>query len=162
LGGWRPKVNNMRDKICLSFFVSETNLDLDQFALAEGDPYLSYWLINLNVLLDRNYTQQKLLAANQKLLINFPDLITAADQDIKQEVNQKHTFQLVTFLETASRKIQFKFFPSILKKLANQDSWVVVNDEVLKLHSNDRRYNFKDQWKLKIKELEIQETKQNV
>lgn len=40
----RPTRENTKNKICLSFLISDEKLDISEIALSDGDPYLNHWM----------------------------------------------------------------------------------------------------------------------
>src|SRR5665811_218304 len=60
----RPTINNKKDKICLSFYISESALNLRPLELEGGDPYFEFWRRGLFPLYTRNDIWNRFQAAN--------------------------------------------------------------------------------------------------
>jgi len=143
--GLRPTPKVQRDRLCPSFFVTETALDLSSHALSDGDPYLKFWICTLLPLYDAGGVYEHFLAANSWIF--GPTNVVAVD-------NVQSKIQMGVFERTA-RQFQRCKFPSQIKDMANRDSRVVISDEVLKFHIIDRRANFRDEYHHRLTNLGI-------
>lgn len=156
--GLRPRPNNVKDKICLSFFVSTENLDLKKLMMFD-DVYFYHWLANLMPVYGQSDHYRSLIGENGWLLEKMPNWsIVEVSDDLKiRSDNSVFYHDLVDLffggLEVNFKKYQLKVMSPTLKKLMNKDTRVVVNDGVLKLISNDRRTYYRDLYLKKIKEL---------
>ena len=134
----RPSPENEKDKLCLSFFVSEVNLNLQNYT-KENDFYFLYWLVNLSAVYDKDNYLNKLLAENVWVKNYLPNYfkIVNVDNNIKDYKNSSNGF-----IENYLKKIQWHLFPQEIKDKVNKGKEVIINDEVLKLHVLDRREYF--------------------
>ena len=146
--GKRPKDNEMiKDAVCLSFFVDERALSLEKLQLIKNnkthDPYLRYWFLSLLPLYNDGILRD-FWNANRALIqrhglakpwIMHPDVAI-----------RKPIFRLprISVLELLTKNMQKRNFPIELKKMANQDTRVIIHDKVLKFHLTDRRAHFRD------------------
>ncbi len=142
----RPTAENFRDKICLSFFVSEGALDLSSLKLSD-DKYLLHWLADLTPVYDRGNTYDKFIAANQWVKESLPNWfeIKTASRQVKALDNVVYSDLVdVLFgsLEKSAKNFQLRLLPQNIKAVMNKDTNVVINDDVLKLHINDRREEY--------------------
>jgi hypothetical protein len=160
LFGWRPKPGSTKDKICLSFFTSETALDLNKFRLSQDDWYFNYWLANLTPIYQKDGIYEKLIQANgwlEKTLPNWEKrLAGSARRDAGRGPEQFYHEVVDLFfggLEQWFKGLQFKLMPKNLQIMMNKDTRVVINDKILKLHTNDRREEYREQFMKKIKSL---------
>ena len=64
--GQRKTATQHAGKFCLSFFISEKNLSLENIAL-ENDIYLSYWIQTLKPILNRRRVFERFLEENKEL-----------------------------------------------------------------------------------------------
>jgi len=150
----RPTVNNFRDKICLSFFISEDVLDLSPLRLKD-DQYLLHWLADLTPIYDRDDTYQKFITTNQWLKEELPNwfAIQTVNRTVKALDNIfYHDIAEMIFggLESAVKRVQWRLLPRDKKEIMNKDGRVVVNDSVLKFHVNDRREEYNKMYINKI------------
>lgn len=169
---WRPRPDNWRDKICLSFFVSEESMDMRSLLLAgtgiksaptmSNDIYFIYWLANLVPIYNIDNTYRRFLTANSWLkdyLPNWLGYITAEPRSAGFGWGNYYRDLidlLVGGLEPILHKWQIKIMPAVLRNLLNQNTRVVVSDEVIKLHANDRREEYLEKF---ITQFQILETK---
>lgn len=113
--GKRPGATEV-DPFCFSFFATSDAPPVSAFALPGGDPYLALWERSLVPVYRREKAQ-----------------VT------------RHAFQaLWSVLEPIARKIQMRRLPMRIRRMMNADSCVVVTDQVLKFHDNDRREEYRD------------------
>jgi len=228
LFGLRPTEKNTRDKICLSFFVSEDAMDLQGLMLsnrsseslspqeagqagdsdeAEGkasfyralarvpaalaanlseakastpdlkvgrsnlgtvwqklkihDIYFIYWLAGLVPIYNKDDAYNEFIKANGWLKNYLPNW-RPAKMSFRRDSGQGFSRfyedvidLLIGGAEKAVKKIQLKKMPEKLKISMNKDTRVVVNDDVLKLYTNDRREEYRKRWKEKLAEIEM-------
>ncbi|MBU4347671.1 hypothetical protein KKF23_03930 [Patescibacteria group bacterium] len=192
--GLRPKKNNTRDKICLSFFVSEEAMNLEKLMLdganipptplAKGgigalkDVYFIYWLTGLKPVYNKTGTYEKFMEANGWIKKYLPNLNlfvpltpgfpvpgraplaaspwlrpASAGKRFRGQARSgagKLGMTVINRLEQKAKKLQLELLPDNLKKIMNKDTRVVINDKILKLHSNDRREEYRRKWISKI------------
>lgn len=170
--GWRPQANNSRDKICLSFYVSEQAMDLSGLALKFFPPsfnkagevidiYFVYWLAWLAPLYDTGGVYEKLVKANARLLAGLPNwrLIEPVRRRQVKPVLSEFYHDLIDLLigglEPQFKALQLRLLPPRLKNLMNQDNRVVINDQTIKLHANDRREEYREKYLDKINKFVI-------
>ena len=150
--GLRPKPGQTKDKICLSFYVSEEALRVNNLLLPPaagyGDIYFIYWLAGLVPIYDTGGIYEKFIKANRFWLKEYlPNwrLFKPAWPLIK--TLPYFYCQIVDLffggLEKTIKKWQIKKLPSNIKKLMNKDTRVVVNDKIVKLHIIDRRNHYR-------------------
>ena len=148
LFGLRPTEKNIKDKICLTFFISEDNLDLKNIALDKNDIYFYYWLATIFPIYNKDKIYEKFRSANswiKKHLPNFQPIIL----DKKQRITFMSSLSFLynfDFLERLAKKIQLKILSPKLRAMANRDTRVIINDKMLKFHSNDRREHYRDKF----------------
>ena len=156
--GVRPHKNNTRDKICLSFFVSTESLNLKKLMLKniQKDLYFTYWLAGLMPIYDTDNTYAKFTQANSWIENYLPNWQA---QNYKQSKKIKLYKNILDFyigrFESSFKKFQLKIMPQNLKKLMNKDTKVVVSDSILKLHVDDRRFDFYEKYNNKIQNISL-------
>src|SRR3989344_2722404 len=148
--GLRPSNDRSRDAICLSFLVSDDALNLSALALP-NDPYLAHWVASLVSIYDNGGIYDAFWKANEWIL----DLLPNAWNRQTIERAARPLFPIPTPPDTFARKYQWKRFPPLIREMMNLDSRVVVNDYMLKFHTNDRREEFRDRWIEKCREMNL-------
>ncbi len=156
----RPKPYNVRDKICLSFFISENLFNLKEFMLRENvldsngfDIYFVYWLAGLTPIYERGRVYKKFIQANGWIRSYLPNwqpvkiISYRSKKDKTQNIGNNKFFDL---LEKILKKYQLKIMPEKIKKIANKDTSVVLGDDVIKTHVNDRRKKYYHQFYSKL------------
>ncbi len=155
--GLRPTPGQRRDKLCLSFFLTEDNLNTEKLKIkAPRDIYLTYWLDQLIPWYQTQDAYGKLRRANSVWLRKYlPQSygfkLAPATRIKKTAVRRWFKKQLErTPGENLFRYLQWKILPDNLKKAANQDTRVVISDRILKFHDPDNREKYQNRWENKI------------
>jgi len=150
----RPTGQQKKDKICLSFYVSESSLNLKKLELENGDPYFYYWLRGLRPIHNKKNTWFNFLQANNLVLDKIFKESNEAEQKNSLLINIKSKCnQLGMFLEKIAKKIQLKIMAEPLRLAMNNSDGVVVSDQILKLYLIDNRREFVKKFNLKINEV---------
>ena len=141
----RPRPESGRDKLCLSFFATSAGLDLAKLSRSGEDVYLEYWIRLMTPLAGKEEAARLFAAVNRveprgktgvprfwKILLSPIGILPG------------------TFL----KKIQIALFPrELAEAAARRDGSVVVSDEILKFHVNDRRAEISERWTKKYLEV---------
>lgn len=130
-------VKRTKDKFCLSFFITQEHLDLEDIRLQPNDPYLDRWIYTLIPLINKNSNYERFMEANW--------------------VEPTHVWQN-TFWSFFSAKLGiifgfFSFFEKLIRKIWLPKTmktyeqlwrpwWVVISDAMLKFHDNDQRKEY--------------------
>lgn len=146
----RPQPRNKRDKICLSFYLDSSYLNLDDLQLKPHDPYFFYWLRSLILLYNKNDVYQDFLRANNLPLreVEFEKNNKVNDFCLLCKINN-----FLFFLEKMAKKFQLAIMASDLKKAANNSVGVVINDKVLKLYLHDNRQEYLERYGNKLQQI---------
>ncbi len=136
----RPTKKDKKDKICLSFYISENHLNLDDLRLPGEDPYFDYWIRDLVLLYNKDKVYEQFLIANN-----------LKEGEIKPRKRFKNP--LFNYLEIIAKKWQLKIMAPELKAEMNKSDGVVVNDDTLKLYLHDNRREFLKKYNNKIHEI---------
>lgn len=166
------------NRVCLSFFITDDNLDLQSIALpslrhsdpdvASGeeslpDIYLIYWITQLIPLINRDETLEKFWQANhwvKNYLANFSFESQLPDyHQIKipawvegwRQIHEKLTAGSIgDWREGALRWLQLKKIAKKKEAKARtpiiHSNGVVINDQMLKFHEEDRREEYREKW----------------
>jgi len=141
----RPTDSNKKDKICLSFYITEENLNLDELQLSSGDPYFFFWLRSLVLLYNRDNLYKKFLTANKLASVDFFEVQS-------EKINPSFS-PILDYLDGLAKKIQLIIMPPALKEAMNSSAGVVVNDKILKFYLKDNRQLFAEKYGNKIRQI---------
>jgi len=160
--GRRPTKSDTQDKLCFTFFISEDKLNIEDLQCNHPDIYLAHWVTQIFPIYDPYKLYQAFIKNNVWVAKYFPNF-RHNDMNDRRKVGKNFFVRLSCFFiglgyrsfwgdwqETIARKFQLFFLPYHLKKLANQDTRVVISDQVLKFHDNDRRTKFKEMYEEKM------------
>ena len=152
-----------KDKICLSFYAGESHLDLSSVAIEQPDIYLTYWLEQLIPVFDPSNVSQVIKEKNAWTKKYLPNTSEAFNPLGLWKVSHNvftNTFQRVfetllsgsigDSLERMLRNIQLKKLKEKNIDFDSHKTDVIVSDEMLKFHDNDRREYFKQEWMTRI------------
>jgi len=148
----RPTKKTQKNRLCLSFFVSSEDLNLETVTYPE-DIHFTYWLRQFLPIYDpKNWNKQ--LDQNNKWLANyipnFEPTITNSRWMIKSRSLISWLLEKVfyfRFWETLFKWGQLKIMPKRLKELAKtQNKNVVFSNTLLKFHDKDNRQEIQKQW----------------
>ncbi len=132
----------LRDPFCFSFFSTTQALQLEALKWSPQDYYLAFWIKSLVPIFDRADVLAHLGALNKWANVMFPN---ARMRRVHPLHHPRKTIcvpiQWAVF-EPLFRWMQRRRFPNVLRELANKDSRVVISDDLLKFHENDRRQSF--------------------
>ncbi len=165
--GLRRHGKKIANRICLSFYITDDNLNLAGIALKPIDPYLAYWFATLAPIYDFGI-YDRLLGANRWLKDYLPNFYNTALNNrrrifdnlyIKFSKNFDKIFLGGVFgdwLEKAVRFIQLKKMKKGVSNIINPaDTKVVISDSMLKFHENDKREVYYSLWREKLNNLGI-------
>jgi hypothetical protein len=175
----RARGKKTADRICLSFYISENNLNLEDVALKspllfkegsgggfEGDPCLACWLAFMEPIYGYD-TYEKFWQAN-----NLPDSWFKKifpNAELRCPPNNRRVrdniFSIIikkiggiiifggwgNFLEKIVEKIQrLKLSPRVKELAAQENTNVVLDERMLKFHEEDDRENFRNKLNIAI------------
>ncbi|MDD5043912.1 MAG: hypothetical protein PHD51_04665 [Patescibacteria group bacterium] len=154
--GGRPRAGKTRDTLCLSFFATADNLNLETITSPLlknkwfGDIYLIYWLNKISPLYQEDKVFEKFFQDNGWLREYLPNGIFLENNPRRAlPPTGRWLKNIVEFfggnkiLEPIFRKYQFKIMPNRLKEISGaQDTRVIISNKMLKFHSDDRRAEF--------------------
>lgn len=153
------------NRLCLSFYVSEDNLDFSKIKIIDNDIYLIYWIANLFPLYDREI-YDKFLTQNEWIKNWLPNYLPKTgsfwrkidDHKLSQLSSKIGEYflngSLGDQLEKWLKKIQlFKMSQNNRSLAKENDSRVIISDTMLKFHENDRRLFYQNICLNKLKEI---------
>lgn len=115
-----------RDPVCVSFFVDERVSSLDDLMI-ERDVYFFYWLRTLMPIVGNH--------------VLFKDAARLAPEfRVRAHVSRVREFFAGVLSENFVRRQQMRIMPAdVLRHEALHNTTVVLSDQIIKLHQNDRR-----------------------
>ena len=142
----RPKSNDNRDKLCLSFFVTTEALDMSRLAIRNEDIYMRYWTRQMTPLAGKPSAFEFFRVANHEV---------QPREKIGRSLLLRVLFSPLGLLPGSFMAAwQKRHFPAaLLAAEARHDGSVVVSDRVLKFHVNDRRADIYDRWQKRVKSI---------
>ncbi|MFA5107858.1 MAG: hypothetical protein WC497_06095 [Patescibacteria group bacterium] len=165
--GERPTRQVTRDKICASFFIAPEAFDLRTMKISQSDIYLAHWVKQIVPIYDSADWYQKFMAANAWAEEYFPHgypiqpALTRRVASSRPRLAMQKTFETVyrgavgDAFEKMYERIQRRLLPDELRRLAGQDTRVVMTPTMLKFHENDRRAMYQERWLERCKELGV-------
>lgn len=152
--GLRPKKDlQSADAVCLSFFAAENALNLRSLMIAD-DIYLPYWIASLVPLASAPGVFEKFKEQNAWVREYLPNITFREPAQEIKKISKTSLCKLPMFFENFSKRMQMRSFPDNIRERAGDESTdVVVSENYLKFHTEDRRSEFRDAWRAKVREL---------
>jgi len=155
----RRTKRKIKNKICLSFYVTDDNLNLSSIAF-ENDVYLMYWLAQLIPVYDPDNLLISLQKANTWVEKHLPNVFQSYKILPRWQVINNRFWQAIKkfferiwgggygdLMEVQARGMQLNKMKMNISSVQNEpDTRVVVNDKMLKFHEKDRRLEYKEIW----------------
>lgn len=151
----RPTLNNKKDKFCLSYFVSEDNLNLEKYEAQNEFAILVYWAAFYWPILAKENLWAEFKKNNNWLKKYLPNVELGGGEFIERVKNFKRikASRFGDWLEKVVKKFQLWYLPDDLKKNMNLDGGVIVDDKIIKLHNTSQRKEVYKQWQEKVKNI---------
>lgn len=156
-----------KDRVCLSFYVTDDNLNLSKIALDE-DVYLMYWLAQLIPIYDPDNLHSSVQRANQWVEKYLPNAFVPYELSERLRVSNGAVSK---FIKNLLEKIWGLKYGDLMEKQAceaqkarlkmnygsahNERAGIIVSEQMLKFHENDRRVEYRDKWKETYKKYAI-------
>lgn len=158
LFGARPTIDHQQDGLCLSFYLSDNHLSVGDLLIDHPDVYFHFWLTQMTVFYDDG-VGAAFIEANSKWQTYFPNLNLKLDavghftwfDKLMRSVGMILTLSV---WEPIWKGLQIKMLPKNLG-INRPDKGVIINDQVLKFHDQDRRLFYLDKWRKKLGEMGI-------
>lgn len=155
----KKKINN---KICLSFYLADDNLNLEKIAIKD-DLYLINWLNNLLPAYDPSDLHGSILRANkwaEKYLVNGWKNMECGMWNVECVGMLKKFFEKLwggrygDLIEAQAKGAQLTKMKLNYTSVQNAlDTRVVVSDSMLKFHEKDRRLEYRERWEEKCRQI---------
>lgn len=138
---WRHS-EDIAGNFCLSFFATTDAMNMENIAI-ENDIYLYYWIYYMKPIFARDNIYERFLADNTWTQLD-------ATQKLKNKTYiklQKPTQKSYKIFEYTDRVIRYVLLPRTLKNYERlwKPTGVVVSDNMLKFHDQDRRVEIRDE-----------------
>lgn len=132
--------DKIKDRFCLSFFITEDAMDFSSIAI-KNDIYLFYWIYYLKPIINKDFTYERFIKANKSLWIDEINLHW--DNKIYLIKSSKYIkfldkCKLLNLKDWTTKKIFIWKTLAHKKRLWNPEG-IIVNDSMLKFTDNDKR-----------------------
>ena len=170
--GWRQYGHYVRDRLCLSFLVTEDKLNLEPLAYAD-DPYFKFWISSVRPLLDQG-VYSRWQTANSWVGESLPNYSKCLGREadnlfglglidrpcgsglVQRIIEALFRGQWGEWCEQLARQLQWPRLERYLgSKLNDGTGAVVVNEQIMKLHLNDRRLQLAAAFAQRLSQLDI-------
>ncbi len=162
--GLRRYNRKIKDRICLSFYVTEDNLDLSNMAI-QDDIYLRYWITQVVPLYVRDDMDVEFAKANKWTKNYLPNFVLYQAGQKRKVLDNRFFIAVRTIrekmlrgrlgdaIEGWLRKIQRSKMDKNTRSLAQKSGTeVIISDKMLKFHEIDRREEFRKKFSEKLDE----------
>ncbi len=159
---------SVRNRVCLSFYVDEENLNLQNIRAVPEDIYLAYWLATLLPMYDPDRVENKIILANnwmKNILPNLPENLSSYIKEVKNGPLKK-SLKIVlqkmwgngygNLMEKQAKEAQLTKMKFSLRDFQNKIPGVIVSDVMLKFHEEDRRKDYYEKWRAKLQDYKIE------
>ncbi len=150
---------SIKDALCLSFFTTADNLALADIKMKESDIYLPLWISQLVPIYDPDNLSEELWRFNYWIKKNLPNVYPYKTAQRRMLRKSKLSFLFVLFTipiwENLLARLQKRLFHPRIKNMANKDRRVIINNKMLKFHTNDRLQEYDNLWRKKLEELNL-------
>ncbi|MDD5197783.1 MAG: hypothetical protein PHN60_02890 [Candidatus Gracilibacteria bacterium] len=156
--GVRTKLGNEAGKFCFPFFITDKNLSLKEIAI-ENDVYMAYWISSLKPIYNQYYTYGRFMEVN-KVFYEDTLQLELSEEERANLLRENRIFLLLTqrylwitqmgeffapFLSFKDTILGFVSKKLIAKRIPTDGTeGILVNDDMVKLHINDRRKEIRD------------------
>ncbi len=159
------RVNNrIKNKICLSFYVTADSLNLANLRVVDDDIHFAYWINQMLPLYDPENYYAKFLQANswtKKYLPNIKSekmssyIFKISESKLgrvwKRAWEKMWTGAYGDLINGEAKKIQISKMKFSGKKIVRgEDKGVVISDQILKFHEKDTRLEYREAWLNKV------------
>ncbi len=156
--GLRRYGKKVATRFCLSFFVTEESLDLSPYLLKPYDIYFAYWILDLYPIYGK-MQYWELFEKENKWTQDYFDNFESRRNEYEQSFSKSWIRKVLEFLlsgkignlvEALLKRFSLSRYNRSKSKLKENAS-VIVSDQVLKFHNNDRRELFRKQFEHRLK-----------
>lgn len=141
---------NALDPFCFSFFTTQHSINFEDLKYSKKDYYLSFWCKSIVPIFDKDKSFQQFSDENKWCSVDLPNAKYRISHPLHSVKGSLFLPVQTGVTEYIFKLIQKNRFPEHIKELANIDSRVVINDNMLKFHQNDRREFFYSEYEKSI------------
>ncbi|MFH1631895.1 MAG: hypothetical protein ABIA47_02625 [bacterium] len=128
-----------RDAVDVSFFADPTAFGFEALKIDNSDPYLSMWIRALVPVFERQPgVFEDFMLQNPWAARDLPNA-KLRQRSFQARFRSKWRLPYLPISERMAESLQSKLMPDDLSGRANEDTCVVVRNNLLKFHKNDRR-----------------------
>ncbi len=152
----RPHEQSMDKAICLSFYMSRDHLNVEPYKIGEEDIHYSFWSAQFYPIYDPENLYEQYKKENGWTNEIFSHLEWTAPTT-RRTIHIGTVARIFKALlralapEKLLKNFQLRILPEQLREMANEDNRVVINDHILKLHTNDQRERQHEEWKRRLR-----------
>ncbi|HAT03428.1 MAG TPA: hypothetical protein DCS29_01460 [Candidatus Magasanikbacteria bacterium] len=161
----RRTKRRIANKICLSFYVADSHLNMSSLRIAHPDIYLVYWLAQLVPMYDPDDLYESIQRANAWAYVYVPyasmsyfllDRYRVDDTAWSLRAKRFFAYFINDNMNAYAKYVQQRKMKRNIHSIGHlSDTRVVVNDAVLKFHENDRRQEYQEKWMEKCRVLGV-------
>lgn len=147
--GIRRHGDKIKKRFCLSFYVTEDNLNLKSINQKPYDIYMAYWIKTMEPLCGDYEVYRKLLDENKETLNSFFYSVPELKRHFRKRPSKIKKILEKLFdsdkIEIDQKKYQIKRTNEKFALLKDK-SGTIISDNMLKFHDVDLRATVRDQW----------------
>lgn len=152
--GIRRHKNKISGRFCLSFYITDSQLNLSKIFIKPEDPYMYYWLRTMHFVFGEAELYREFLLTNGVVLSDWNLSPIVEDngllsRNIRKIFEKILSGKLGDFFEKKLGDWQKKRAFKKQQKL-EPNNGVIITDDMLKFHDKDRRRLFLNVWKNKL------------
>ncbi|MDP2631219.1 MAG: hypothetical protein Q8P30_00435 [Candidatus Uhrbacteria bacterium] len=140
-----------RDAVDMSFFADPSALCFEALKIDNNDPYMSMWIRSLVPLYECESGVFSDFEWKNKWASDSLPNTTMRKQAFADRLRLHLRFPHWMVTEKTAQKFQQRQMPNELSEMANKNTCVVIRDNLLKFHKNDRRVEIAEALNEKIK-----------
>lgn len=157
--GLRRHGRRVANRVCLSFYTTDSALDLSGMRLPQGDIYMTYWPTQLVLLLNADGMYEKFVEANKWVSSSLPQAdfesalrdtrmisLSRASRAASHMLEKVFNGRFGDFVERVCRLLQHAKMKRTPQGARPVENAVVISDTMLKFHEHDRRKEFHERW----------------
>lgn len=140
--------------ICLSFFVTERGLNFDRVRLEPEDPHMAHWLLSMIPMIDDGAFAE-FITANEWARELFPNAeLPQMAWYRRLPQSRPWRWQPPACVDVWLERAQRRRLPPRIAETMNRTTDVIVNEHMLKFHTNDRRAEYRARFESLLKTTE--------